>query len=283
MTPDDRSASGEFETRKRVVPSRFDARIGRWLEATAGLVALTALVAGAIAVAWHPARTAAFGGSLTLAVVVVAIVTGVAIDRTARGGDPGPLTVASWITVTRGALLACFVGAFWSTTVVPESGVETLTEYGERTAETDAWLPAVLFAAVGLLDAVDGMVARTTGAVTDLGARLDAELDGLTALAGSVAVVALGAASVAFLAVGAARYLYVGSLWWRRRRERPVRDLPSSRVRAPLSAAVLVSIWLAVSPITTAQQSVLLTALVAVPFLANFLWDWLAVTARVSR
>lgn len=251
-----------------------------------GVVALTALVAGVIAVAWRPARTVTFGSWVGLALAGVMVVAGVAIERTARVGDPGPLTLASWITLSRGAALACFVGVTASIVGVPGSGVEMqiLTSGGGATAaEPVAWLPAALFAAAGLLDAVDGMVARRASAETDLGARLDTELDALTVLVGAVAVVALGAASVAFLAVGVARYLYAGSLRGRQYRDRPVRDLPSSRVRAPLSAAVLLAVWVALAPITTAGQSILLTSVVAVPFLANFLWDWLVVTTRVSR
>ena len=284
MTPDIRPVDGESDGRERVGPTRFDDWIRRWLEATTGVVALTALAIGVIAVAWQPARTVAFTGGVALTLGAVVVVIGIAVERSARRGHVDPLTVASWVTLTRGVLLACFVGVLGGIVGAPEGGTGTLTVHGGHIgAGFVAWLPAALFAVAGLLDAADGMIARTTDAVTDLGGRLDTELDGFTTLVGAVAVVAMGATSVAFLTVGIAWYLYAGSCWWRRRRGRPVRDLPVSRVRAPLSAAVLVTIWLALTPITTAAQSTLLTTVVAVPFLVNFLWDWLVVTRRVSR
>ncbi|ARS89289.1 CDP-alcohol phosphatidyltransferase family protein [Natrarchaeobaculum aegyptiacum] len=283
MTPDERSAD-DVEGRRWLAESGIDAWVGRWLEAATVLVVLTALVAGGVTIGWRPARTVTFAGWIGFAVAVVVIVAGVTIERTARGGASEPLTIASWITLARGAILACFVGVLGSIATAPGSGVEMLMGGGVATGTAPlGWLPAALFAAAGLLDGVDGTVARRASTETDLGARLDTELDALTTLVGTVAVVALGAASIAVLAVGAARYLYAGSLWWRRRQGRPVRDLPSSRVRAGVSAAVLLGIWLALAPITTAEQSVLLTTAVAVPFLANFLWDWLVVTTRVSR
>ena len=255
---------------------------GRWLEAARGLILLSALGAGSIAVAWQPARTVEFAGWVVVALAVVLLVTGVALQRTTQRTGADPLTFASWITLTRGAALAMFVGVLAVGTAESGSTAGTVSVPGAD-AGLIAWMPALLFAAAGLLDAVDGAVARKMGTVTDLGARLDVELDGLTTLIGSVVVVSMGAASVAFLAVGAARYLYVGSLWRRRRRGRPVRDLPPSRVRGPLSGFVLFSIWFALVPITTAGQSILLTTVVAVPFLCNFLWDWLVVTTRVPR
>ncbi|MFA9428316.1 CDP-alcohol phosphatidyltransferase family protein [Natronorubrum sp. A-ect3] len=282
MSPDHRSADGDLEPRAQPDLPPVVTAVSRWLEAATGLVLLTALGAGSIAVAWQPARTVEFVGWVVVALAVVLLVTGIALQRTTQSTGADPLTFASWITLTRGAALATFVGVLAVGTAESGSTAGTVSVPGAD-AGLIAWMPALLFAAAGLLDAVDGAVARKMGTVTDLGARLDVELDGLTTLIGSVVVVSMGAASVAFLAVGAARYLYVGSLWRRRRRGRPVRDLPPSRVRGPLSGFVLFSIWFALVPITTAGQSILLTTVVAVPFLCNFLWDWLVVTTRVPR
>jgi CDP-diacylglycerol---glycerol-3-phosphate 3-phosphatidyltransferase len=267
VNPDSRSADGELDAREQGETTTRGAAFGRCLEAAIGLALLTALGAAGIAVAWPSARSVAFAGWVAPALIVVVVATGVAIERTTRSEGAEPLTVASWITLTRGAALAALVGVLG---VGVDGGLV-------------AWLPALLFAAVGLLDAVDGAVARSIDSVTDLGARLDAEIDGLATLVGSIAVVATGAAPVAFLTVGAARYLYVGSLWWRRRLDRPVRDLPPSRIRAPLSVSVLVVIWIGLTPIGGERQVTLLATIVAIPFLCNFLWDWLTVTARVSR
>jgi CDP-diacylglycerol---glycerol-3-phosphate 3-phosphatidyltransferase len=242
----------------------------RWLEATGGLVAITSLIALSIAAAWSLPGTVEFVGWTAAALLAVAVVVGLSLERTVTNDAAGRLTFASWLTLVRGSTLAVFVGTL------------AVVDVGTGASEPVAWLPALFFAVTGLLDVVDGAVARRTDSVTDLGARLDIEFDALTAFVGAAAVVVVGGAHPAFLAVGAARYLYVWSLWLRRRRDRPVRELPSSRVRVPLFVAVLLAIWVALTPIASGPWTVALTTVVAVPFLANFTWDWLVATTRVE-
>jgi CDP-diacylglycerol---glycerol-3-phosphate 3-phosphatidyltransferase len=270
VSPDLHRADGDTEVRERGRRSALGAAVRRWLEAAAGLVAFTVLLGVGIAAAWPAVRTIAFAGWGSLALGVAFVAVGISIERTFRSGRPERLTLASWVTLLRGAALATFVGFL-------------AIEAGSRGSATSfvAWLPALAFAAAGLLDAVDGAIARRTDAVTELGARLDVEFDALVTLVGAIAAVAVGGAHVAFLLVGAARYLYVSSLWSRRRRGRPVRKLSPSRIRAPLSALVLVAIWLALTPVVSEGPAFLLTTAVAVPFLLNFLYDWLVTTTRV--
>ena len=172
------------------------------------------------------------------------------------------LTLATTLTLARGAALAVLTGFL----LVGAAPVE--------------WLPAALFAVAAGLDAVDGAVARATDTVTDLGARLDTEMDGLTVLLGSLLVVSKGLAPAVFLGVGLARYGFVAGIRLRQRRGLPVFDLPPSRLRRLLGGLAMSTIWIALLPVTDATLSRPLSLVVLVPFLGNFGRDWLAVSGR---
>jgi phosphatidylglycerophosphate synthase len=100
------------------------------------------------------------------------------------------------VTVTRGTL-ACVVAALTSTSLL-DGGAPVQSADGVR-------IPLVLLAAVALaLDAVDGRVARRTGTASELGARLDMEVDAFLILVLSVAAAPVMGWWV--LAIGLFRY-----------------------------------------------------------------------------
>ncbi len=230
----------------------------------------TGLLAGAgtlvVGVYWPAVVTSEFLAWVALVLGCELLVVGAVIERAHGRRDVERITAASWITLARAVALALLVGVL----------------VAGSPSRTVGWVSSAFFAVAVLLDGVDGLVARLTGTVTALGSRLDAEIDGLTTLVGAAAAVGTGAASLPFLAVGVARYAFVGSLWWRRRRGRSVRELSSSRLRTGLSALLLVTIWLALLPTTDDARTTLLTTAMAIPFLCHFGWDWLRATMRVG-
>jgi len=172
------------------------------------------------------------------------------------------ITPATWITLGRGALGASLVG--FAVISTPD-GIA-------------AWLPATIFALAGLLDAVDGAVARRTGTVSALGERLDTEADGLLVFVGAVLVVADGLAPRWFLAVGLARYAFVAGVWLRRQRGLAV-GTDDARLATVLPyAATMIGIWTALLPVTTADHTVPLLSVVGVVLLGSFLRSWLVIT-----
>ena len=188
-------------------------------------------------------------------VVVAAVAT--------RSIAPGSrLTLATTLTLGRGAALAVLAG-FLRVGAAPVD-----------------WLPAALFAVAAGLDAVDGAVARATDTVTDLGARLDTEMDSLTVLLGSLLIVSKGLAPTVFLSVGLARYAFVAGIRLRQWRGLPVFDLPPSQLRRLLGGLAMTTIWIALLPVTDATITRPLSLAVLVPFLGNFARDWLAVSGR---
>lgn len=190
------------------------------------------------------------------------------LPRNRDGGELSPsFGPATLLTVVRGVFIAFLAGFL----LLP------------RPTESLVWLPAALYALAALLDYVDGVLARLTDHVTELGTRLDVEIDALGILIAPLLAVSYGQLPVWYLLAGVARYLFVAGRWYRRRTDRPIHDLssgPVSRILAGLQMAFLAAI---LSPLLTPPKATVLAVVVLVPFLANFLRDWWYLTGRLPR
>lgn len=216
-------------------------------------------VAASVALLRGPAAGGRFlvaGGGVLLALALA----GVAARRRSQV-RPG-LTLATGVTLVRGLLVAVFAGLL-AAVGLPDGGPV-------------AWVPGLVFGLAAALDRVDGWLARRRDAETRLGARLDTETDAMLVLVGAVTVVSGGLAPAAFLAVGAARYLFLAGHTIRRSRGWSVRDEQHRWLNRTVYAAVTVTIWGALLPATDASVTRPLLAVVAVPFLLNFIRSWLA-------
>ncbi|MEY7848259.1 CDP-alcohol phosphatidyltransferase family protein [Natrarchaeobius sp. A-rgal3] len=231
--------------------------------ATIGLLCAVFLTTVALERLWPGGPRLEFLVFVGIALALESALVLVTVDRVTGSGE-ATFTLATGVTLARAAAVAVLAGFVVTR---PPSGLLV-------------WAPGALFAVAAALDAVDGAIARSRGTETDLGARLDVEVDAFAVLVGSIVAVGNGAAPVAFLAVGAARYLFVGTLWWRHRRGREVHELPQSRVRRPLGALAMLAIWLAILPVADHGVSRPIATIVAIPFLANFARDWLVATGR---
>lgn len=176
------------------------------------------------------------------------------------------LGVANGLTLVRGlllALLAGFLFAPWPSGLL-------------------AWAPALIYTAAGIADGLDGYLARITDQPTLLGQVLDIEFDSLGALIVSALAVWYGQVPAWFLLVGLARYLFLLGIWWRRRRDLPVRSQPQSvhgRIVATLLMGFLsVILW----PILYPPGTAFAAALFALPLAVSFGKDWLIVSGRVD-
>lgn len=254
------------------VRTRHRTPIPQWMRATTGLAVPTVLLSLALSSLWPGELPITFPAAVALVLAAESAIVFHALERDRHGANPRPFTSATWVTVTRGAAVAVLAGFAVAPPASPPS-----------TAIALAWTPAALFAAAALLDAVDGLVARLTDSVTALGARLDVEMDGLVVLVGTVVAAVDGGLPSSFLAVAGARYLFVAGRWWRERRGRPVFELPPNRARRPLGALAMLAVWVALVPVVDESVSRAFATLVLIPFLANFCWDWLAVTGRLDR
>jgi len=141
-----------------------------------------------------------------------------------------------------------------------------------------AWIPGCLYTISGLLDFLDGIIARLTNRSTKLGEMLDMSLDGVGVLVASVLVVKYGQVPFWFLMVGFARILFLFGIRLRKRLDKPVFELETSynrRLFAGLEMGLLsVLLWPVFSPPGTA----LVAAVFSIPFLGGFLLDWFQVS-----
>ncbi|MEF8790748.1 MAG: CDP-alcohol phosphatidyltransferase family protein [Haloarculaceae archaeon] len=185
-----------------------------------------------------------------------------------HGGGPddrlyGSLGVANAVTLVRGGAFAAVAGF---AAVEPTPGL--------------AWLPALLYGGGCALDRIDGYTARRGGRTTVLGARLDMAFDTLGFLVAPVVAVLWGRLPVWYLSLSLARYAFRAGRGLRRRRGRPVHDLPPSSVRRPLAGVQMVFITVALAPVLPAATVRPLAAVVLVPSLAVFARDYLVVSGR---
>lgn len=192
-----------------------------------------------------------------------------AVDRSNERGDssgPDParagITLATWVTLVRGGLVAAVAGL--------------VAAVGLNASGAIAWLPGVGVGLAAALDRVDGWLARSRDAETALGERLDIETDALLVLVAVTAVVLEGLAPAPVLAVGLARYLYLVGQTLRRRRGGPTGGESLRWLNRLMYVAMILTLWLAVLPITDAAVTRPLVTAVAVPFLLNFVRSWLA-------
>src|SRR5690349_13124822 len=121
---------------------------------------------------------------------------GPALLVTARGRSDQPaLHPADWVTLTRLVLIAGVTGLVADSFSRPASVIALVT----------------LSSAALALDAVDGQVARRTGTVTPLGARIDGEADAF--LIGVLSIFVSQDYGSWVLAIGAARYALLLAGW----------------------------------------------------------------------
>jgi CDP-diacylglycerol--glycerol-3-phosphate 3-phosphatidyltransferase len=144
-----------------------------------------------------------------------------------------------------------------------------------------AWIPALLYGAGCALDAVDGFLARRADRRTVLGAKLDLAFDTTGFLVAPVVAVLWGQLPVWYLSLSAARYLFKAGRQWRRRRGKPVYDLPDSRLRRPLAGLQMAFITFALAPLFPLAAIRPMAAAVLVPSLALFIRDYSVVAGWV--
>jgi CDP-diacylglycerol--glycerol-3-phosphate 3-phosphatidyltransferase len=170
------------------------------------------------------------------------------------------LGLPNLVTLGRGALLAGI------------AGFATLTPRPEI-----AWLPAVLYGTACGMDLLDGFLARRSERTTLLGAKLDLAIDTTGFLVAPVVGVLWHQLPVWYLSLSAARYLFKLGCWLRRRRGKPVFDLPPSRARRPLAGIQMGFITVALVPIVPLSTVRPVAAVVLAASLAVFVRDYLVV------
>jgi CDP-diacylglycerol--glycerol-3-phosphate 3-phosphatidyltransferase len=180
------------------------------------------------------------------------------------------LGTANRITLFRGLLIAGLAGFVF----LPRSTANV---------ENWRWVPAAIFILASLLDLLDGWTARKTATETELGRKLDTEFDALTILAGGVLALRWEKASLWFILVGLAYYLFRLGCRLRKQRGLPSAPLRPSRIRRPLAGTAMGLTGAVLLPVMSAELGRSLTLIFTIPFLGNFIYDYLTVSRRIGN
>ena len=172
--------------------------------------------------------------------------------------------LANALTLFRGALYAVVAGF----AVVP--------------AGTDfAWVPALCYGLGVAFDKLDGIVARSVGRETALGARLDTAFDTFGFVAAPLVAVLWGLLPVWYLSLSAARYVFLAGVRWRRFRDDPVFDRPDSDLGKYLAGVQMAFLTIALVPSAPTGLVRTVAPIVLAPSLTVFARDYLAVSGRL--
>jgi CDP-diacylglycerol---glycerol-3-phosphate 3-phosphatidyltransferase len=138
-------------------------------------------------------------------------------------------------------------------------------------------LPAAFYTLAALGDFLDGYIARRQDHATRMGEILDMYVDGIGLLVATLLLVQYGKVPAWYLLVGLARHLFLVGIWIRKRMQKPVYPLPSSDVRRALAAVQMSFIFILLWPLFSPPATTIAATAFAIPFLVNFLRDWLIV------
>ncbi len=170
------------------------------------------------------------------------------------------------VTLLRGVLIAATAGF--------------LTTTGAAVHNTLLYVPAILYTAAALGDALDGYLARRQQHTTQLGAELDTTLDALGLLVAPLLAVLYGKLHASYLLVSIAYYLFQWGIHWRRQHEKPVFPLPPSRLRRHLAGLQMAVVAAALWPPLPDTMTRTLGVVFMLPLLIGFGRDWLHVSGR---
>ena len=167
--------------------------------------------------------------------------------------DRNTFGIANTVTLVRCALVAALCA-------VPISAVASaLSPWFEpiQWSETLAWSVLAIATVAGLLDLVDGWVARRLGTATHIGARFDMEVDALLILTLSGILWAAGIAGPWVLIAGVLRYGFIGLSFLDERFTRP---LAFSHRRRIVCGVQYVALITALAPIVSPFLAELIVA-----------------------
>jgi CDP-diacylglycerol--glycerol-3-phosphate 3-phosphatidyltransferase len=138
-----------------------------------------------------------------------------------------------------------------------------------------AWLPGLLYTLAALPDFVDGVAARLTNHVTQLGDTLDMSIDSLGVLSVSIIAVQYNQIPWWYLFVSLARYIFLAGIWLRQKRKLSVYNLEYSVRRRGYAALGMGLFFVVLYPVFTPPGTHIVAGIFAIYILGSFLWDWL--------
>lgn len=171
-------------------------------------------------------------------------------------------SIADFVTLGRGFLVASVAGFLF----FPEP------------AGWYKWLPGSLYILGVFADYADGYLACLHNSVSEFGAALDRNFDGLATLIGSLLALLYGHLPSWYLIVGLAFYVFSLATWIIKVSGKEVNELPASNYRRIIGGSNALFIGLALTPVLPISWLVLPATLFTVLILSGFFRDWRSIT-----
>lgn len=143
-------------------------------------------------------------------------------------------------------------------------------------------LPALSYFFAAIIDRIDGYIARKSRQESLLGTKLDIEYDALGLLIAPILAVWIGQIHWTYLSVSLAYYLFQWGLYWRKRQELPVFQLPVNMSRRAIAGFQMGFLAVVLWPILAPPATIVAGAAFMLPLLIGFLIDWLTVSGRLN-
>jgi len=144
-------------------------------------------------------------------------------------------------------------------------------------------LPGLLYTLAAIIDRIDGFIARKTRQQSLLGSELDTAFDALGLAIAPILAVWYGQIHWSYLLVSSAYYLFQLGIYYRRKRDLPIYELPatlSSRALAGFQMGFIAAIlW----PVFQPPATIIAGVAFMVPVMVGFTIDWLIVSGRINR
>ena len=145
------------------------------------------------------------------------------------------------------------------------------------------WAPGVIYLLVVVGDALDGLVARRTGRVTELGSELDMATDRMAFLAAIGVAVVQDKLHSGFLILGLLPYLFAAHMYFRRRASGPTPSPVADGFRQLVGTLLTLFLAVALLPMFNSSQLHLPGVFLFCLALLSFGRDWLRVAREPMR
>jgi CDP-diacylglycerol--glycerol-3-phosphate 3-phosphatidyltransferase len=144
------------------------------------------------------------------------------------------------------------------------------------------WVIALTYTIAAIADFFDGFVARITDHVTELGAILDMEYDGLAMVIVTLLAVSFGQLPWWYLLLGFARYFFVFGLWVREQLNLPTYALQPSVHRRIFAGFQMGFMAATIWPIVPVGMATIGGVVFGALTMAGFVRDWFVVIGRIN-
>lgn len=249
--------------------SEMHSLIRQWWGFIAAAIVLIAFGYPLLARVWHPTYAIRWAALAAIISVYQIVMLRRSLHLNHPPNNPTLLATlgpANWLSLFRGLLISAVGGFLFSPW--PEGWL--------------GWLPTILYLIATIIDYLDGIVARVSRHITELGGHLDVEMDALGILVVPLLAVLYNQLPIWYLLVSVARYLFMLGVWLRQRQGKPIYDLTPSHLRRMMAGFQMGMLCFVLAPVFTPPGTWIAATVFMTPLITGFIRDWLVVSGAIN-